>query len=609
MVSQLLGEYGSCGVVMKKINFGAGLLALSLAPGSREPASLADALLALEPYETARLVTECATKVWVTGKLAAHSDESGGVSVLLSDTAFADGRPVGHSDIARCLGEKTYAPELDRILPPYAAVYLLPRSEGIRLAADYLGFRHIYYVEGSGWSAASTSAVALALLARADLDRGTLAVQSLLGWQIEGKTLFAGVHKLRPRSALTLRAGGTELTDGSARRHDSPVDLTSAVREAARILRDRVPLYLEAHPDLFLQLTGGLDSRILLAAIPPGARHEVTAMTLSVAGSDDFRIASQLSKRYQMAHRELTLRSIDTIDPAEAHYIACVASRRLNGAADPLAWGALALAEDGIGDVPRLSGLGGEIVRGFYYAGFDGSATVTRRRVIALARWRLTPNDAVPSHVFRSDFARWRHEELIDRLTIVMAEESRDWRTATDEFYIGQRMHRWAGTLASATCLDRAVINPMLDPDFVQLGRDCPSEWKRGMRYLSRILVELDPSLVDLPLDGRPAPSVYAGSGSMRNVQLAALTARKVYGKARQKVTRQNRPPAGGDALAALVVKHWRTHPELLESVHALGVISESWLDAAIVNANLDPTPATVAFLVNLQSAEWARAD
>ena len=45
--------------------------------------------------------------------------------------------------------------------------------------------------------------------------------------------------------------------------------------------------YLEDHPDAELQLTGGLDSRILLAAIPPSMRRNSRVMTLTVPDSED----------------------------------------------------------------------------------------------------------------------------------------------------------------------------------------------------------------------------------------------------------------------------------------------------------------------------------
>ena len=75
-------------------------------------------------------------------------------------------------------------------------------------------------------------------------------------------------------------------------------------------------------------------------------------------------------------------------------------------------------------------------------------------------------------------------------------------------------MQRWAGLLASATSVDRVVVNPMLDPEFLALGTSLPTAWKANARFLSRILMALDPELADIPLDGRPPPACLRRPGT-----------------------------------------------------------------------------------------------
>ena len=63
--------------------------------------------------------------------------------------------------------------------------------------------------------------------------------------------------------------------------------------------------------------------------------------------------------------------------------------------ADPIAKAATLWAEERFAQGARLSGLGGEVARGFYYTGVVRDTPVTRARTARLARWRMFANEAV----------------------------------------------------------------------------------------------------------------------------------------------------------------------------------------------------------------------
>ena len=161
------------------------------------------------------------------------------------------------------------------------------------------------------------------------------------------------------------------------------------------MLRQHLSAYVADHPDATLQLTGGQDSRILLSAIPRELRPGIRAITLSVPGSPDVEIAADLARRSGMVHQVVALESLADLNPAEAHALAREASWRLEGMADPLALAALALVERSFDQGHRISGLGGEVARGFYYVGNPRRTAVTRRRVARLAAWRMFANESV----------------------------------------------------------------------------------------------------------------------------------------------------------------------------------------------------------------------
>ena len=106
--------------------------------------------------------------------------------------------------------------------------------------------------------------------------------------------------------------------------------------------------------------------------------------------------------------------------------------------------------------------------------------------------------------------SRWAREFAVGELySLSFAATGRDWMAATDDFYLEQRMQRWAGVTGTAVCFDRVVTNPMLDDRFIDIARSLAPRDKRNSMFLSRLQVALDEELARLPLDGRPPPMTY----------------------------------------------------------------------------------------------------
>jgi asparagine synthase (glutamine-hydrolysing) len=486
------------------------------------------------------------------------------------------------------------------LLPPFAAAVW--SGDQVTAVVDRLGFRHLYSRQGDGWAALSTSARALAALEPAGLDRTAMAAQGLLGWQLGDRTPFEGVSVVPAGSSVALGSGQLSVSEAPADDDRPPLGLDDAVDAAADLLRAHLGAFLDDHPDAVLQLTGGQDSRVLLGAVPVARRRDLRVMTLSVPGSPDLEIATALARRYGMTHDVVDLSGLEDCEPAAAHALAVDAARRLECSADPLAWAAVAWAEAKLEPRPRLAGLGGEVTRGFYYLGPARAVPVTEKRVRRLADWRLFPNEAVPADVLDPAYVDWARERTVRELTTIFRSYGPDWLTATDRFYLRQRMHRWAGVLASATCLDRLVVNPMLDDRFLDLAARLRPRDKQGSRFLARLSCRLDEELSAIPLDGRPAPAVYAYPSARNRAALAAMTGRKITGKVRQRLRRDRRPPVGGEVLAAKVAEYYREQPAALDAVAGLGIFRADWL-AAVAAGSAGLAPAAAAMLVNLEVA------
>lgn len=540
----------------------------------------------------AHVCSDSGVTVVTWGGLAPEADGS----LALSRGPRRHEEDLTDAEVSRLLGGADVA-GLARVLAPFAAFRQTGADQALAVT-DALGFRHLYRTQGEGTAAVSTSARLLAVLGGHRVDTEAVTFQSLLGWQVGQSTLFEGVVKTEP-GEVTRLSGGTVESLVPTPVAEGGLSLNDGVRRAAEMLREHLTAYVTQHPDAVLQLTGGQDSRILLSAIPPELRPRVRAMTLSVPGSPDAEIAARLAAVSGMEHQVEALEDLALLPAEEAYALCADASTRLEGMADPLAQAALGVAEQRFDQGHRISGLGGEVARGFYYFGSPRDPAVTRARVARLTDWRMFANESADPAALTPDLREGARDLAVDRIHALFAASGREWLEATDDFYLRQRMQRWAGVTDTAVCFDRSVVNPMLDDRFIAVARGMAPGSKRNSLFLARLQMTLDPHLGDVPLDGRPPPSAYATPGLLNKARAVATLGRKAVAKARQRVGGATLPPVGGAVLAGKVVEQWRREPALLDPALALGVLDESWV-AGVLAGRTDPAASTVAFVLNL---------
>jgi len=522
------------------------------------------------------------------------ADESGTVT-LSPVIRTADG-----SVAASAIGERmrTDPAALTGLLPPFAAM----RQDGqsVTMVADSMGFRPLYHTAAGPAETAvlSSSALLAGRCVHAEVDLTAIGNQSLLGWQLGLRTLYDGVRKLAPGAVAHLTGDGVRV-EAAAAQERPPLTLSEAVDRTANLMRRSLSALLDDHPDAVLQLTGGLDSRLLLSAIPVARRRGLRAMTLEVPGSGDVAIARDISERYGIDHDVRGLASVGELTDEEAWHLCATAARRLDGMSDPVALAALGIGEREFEQGVRISGLGGEVARGFYYVGHVSDRPYGKRDAARLAGWRMFVNDAVEPGLLTDEFSAWSRERAEREVYEALREGGDEWFRATDALYLRHRMQRWAGITDIAVSAQRTVINPMLDAEFLDIATRLRPQDKAGSRYLAALQLALDPELARMPLEGRPAPAVYAHPPAWQPVLQAVSTGRRLTRKAVQRLRRGNRPPAGGTILAAKVVEFWRDRPETVSPVAALPFVSQEWM-SGMLERRFEPRPSSVAFLTNL---------
>jgi asparagine synthase (glutamine-hydrolysing) len=525
-------------------------------------------------------------------------DPDGSFTVPLGRLMRTRAADVATADVARML---LRGAGLEEMLPPFAAAHRATSDEPVIVATDWLGFRQLFWWRGNGVAGLSTSARALSVLAGGAFDDAGIGAQAMIGWQVGDRTPFSGVYALPAAAIAKLYDGKLEL-----RRYAPPLTAVSpvprlddAVEEMADILRGFQSRYLEAHPRTVLQLTGGIDSRILLGAIRPEQRQGLGALTLGEETHPDVVIASRLAKKYGMRHETHRLDEV-VPTPVEAHELGVTASRALECQASPMALAPLLLVESHLDQGHRLSGLGGEVARGFYYAGQPADTPTSAQLVNRLAEWRIFANEAVEPDALEPSFAAEAREGTLSALRALF--EPGDWLRATDAFYLYQRMHRWAGAHGTVAAVRRHAVNPMFDRRFIELALAVAPADKKDSMLLGRLMTTLDPELAGIPIDSGLVPSRLGTRDFRTRVAIAKVTARRMAVKVGQKLTHGRRPQLGAAATAELVLMHWRTSPSSCAALYEVSMLNRPWVEG-LVRGSHDAAPTTIAFLVNVLAA------
>jgi asparagine synthase (glutamine-hydrolysing) len=515
------------------------------------------------------------------GDRAVHQIDGPRMRVLtIGRTPAADG---GRTDLTVGCDHR----EVD--LPPAARLHLDGRQ--VRLSTDAVGLKHLYITRGEGWVAASTSALVLGgLRGTPRLDPLTWGALALMGFAVASRTVLADVQRVPAGCDLIL-------TDGRARIEQRDEAVSEPGGDGASAVRDAVGQLLDAHPDLGLELSGGLDSRVMLAALPRDQRKGRVALTIGSAGDADVVVARQLATRFGLEHHVVEP-ATGPHDPVEALRAVIASGRAREHASDALGARVLDDVEGQAPVGPRLTGVNGEFVRGFYYPGTPRSGPVTRSRVARLARWRMFANHRTATWLFDQHWLEEQERSLVDLATRTLQGYALPWRPATDEYYLRERIPNWAGPGYSHAATQRPVLAPFLHPAFISWARSTPPSERADSRALAGVLASLEPGLADISLAGGPAPADLLRGGPSAAIDRGRRFAGKLTDKVRQRLRDERRAPRGAAALLPYVAEGLATS-DLGTELRGVDFLDPAALERVAAGAVRLDQP-TASLLVNL---------
>ena len=509
------------------------IIAFSLAPGRKLPASglarLSDFVMEREADTViASERTDCFAAV-------------GPSAVALGGARVLSPRSAAPLDAAAIAKASPHRPELRA-----PAVAMARESGRITAWSDRYGVGQLFFFQGEGIAAVSSSSTLLAAIFGCAPDGQALTGFALSGNYLGSATGFAGVAKA-PLGHRMVLADGLARAEPSSSPLDYRGKVESTLEEVTEAFVAAVRRMHGAFPDAELELSGGLDSRLILAALPVEARRGKRAMTIGPAGSGDARVAALLAEREGLRHR---LVPSDGFTALDADGLAALIERIAVGydhLANPL--DKLAIVSAGLagGDEPeaRFGGQNGEILRGFYYPAQPIEAPPSEELARRLLSWRLEANDRVSDELLdRPGYREAAAAARAEIMAMLLGHGEDHWWQALDRLYLTQRMPRWVGAGSTNRFIARTSLYPFFDPAFVDAAMRLPGAFKRNSKAAYRMLSRIDRDLALIPLDNGIVPGRDGNIGVeylANKVNIVTKGFSKVIGK----LLRKSKPVLG----------------------------------------------------------------
>jgi len=204
----------------------------------------------------------------------------------------------------------------------YAAVLYDKKERQVYLITDRYGFKPLYWGTVNGnlvWSSELKG-----FLGHIDFESviDTQAVEEFfdVGYLLENRTWFEGVELVPPASVLSfnIKESKVNITHywswSEIKPIKGPIDEREIAEELGRLFKESVRKRVNNNERIGISLSGGLDSRAILAAVPEDYKPLHT-FTFGQEGCEDIKIASRVSKIKGATHHILIINSENWLKP------------------------------------------------------------------------------------------------------------------------------------------------------------------------------------------------------------------------------------------------------------------------------------------------------
>lgn len=393
----------------------------------------------------------------------------------------------------------------------FVLVYWDDRADTVLLASDRYGLRPHYRVETGGALLIGTAAEEMAGILGKPLRLNEMVVFSMLSFSRLSPgdmTYFEGYNALEPATLRLWDAGRQQDRTphwdyfGAPERSDS----VALLHDTADALRRAVARSFETAPRTGLCLSGGLDSRLILAAMSEGTQARTHAFTWGAKDySDEVAIAAQCARHFGVDW------SFVQTDPADFVNDLGGAIAALEGRDHVVqGYGRKAFAEVARHCSVASTGLALDILVSASYSSFlqapdfeVGDFADKRARILDRYRYFKAPIGEMfsePAHAY----------EMIEAarasLFADFGEETGNLSRQLDRFIMRQRSWRQLFPRQQWQRMFLEDVAPTFGNDLIDvLSTVSPSELA-NQKFSARLLAHLAPDSLDLPYQGTLLP-------------------------------------------------------------------------------------------------------
>ncbi|UBQ01867.1 hypothetical protein [Curtobacterium sp. TXMA1] len=395
-------------------------------------------------------------------------------------------------------------------------------DHSVEIVTDPLGLLPVYYsvqVTPAGRVVYISNNAAAVAPRKDDYNEVSLVTFLAAGASITGDPIYAGVHRLPPGSLTTFSARGitsARLTALTPSDFENPTSIASAEEMLLSAVEDG--LSGASAPESYLQLTGGYDSRLLLAALLRLGR-KLPALTFALPYlpgyplTEDVELARLIAAAADVTHRVddfgiLTM-PVQQLKPVlgrlqrEGSGLICISD--LNDYFMPLADGTL-----------LIDGVGGELGRGGWdhQLGARGEMKDVRSsaQFSTLLLERLTQAESVPTLLTERSFDVVR--EAVAKATSSAMKEGFSLEQLNEATF-AKHLASWHGTKVHLLTPNRYVFSPLLSRRLWTSYLSTPRSERESGGIGLQLLRRLDPDgILHRPFATRGAQ--YGGAAGRR---------------------------------------------------------------------------------------------
>jgi len=369
----------------------------------------------------------------------------------------------------------------------------------LSLAVDRLGLYPILLCQQAQVTYLASDALAMAqLLGRHALPDGQALLELLAyGQLLSEQSSLRGVRHLHAATLCDINASGAYRVQ-----HAAPYQLptqASSESQAIEALVSAVDQRLCQDPDALLPVSGGLDSRLLLAAALAGGHHP-RLLSYGRPGSVDLGIARQLAG---VADSEIYTGLLTPQQFSSARQV----TAQLGGGEVPLHHAHALVCSELVTrtrGTTLISSIGAEIFRAPYHHGVkDGEAHPgSLRQDLSYAAGRYArDNYGTTLQPFIEAFPKL-HDYLEERLYLRLSVYQAKAASADhylDAVYLGEQVRRFAVARQQVLARDYARSNPFMDDSVIGAFAGLPLAVRVGGQFYRRAIATLCPALAEIP--------------------------------------------------------------------------------------------------------------